>query len=95
MATARLRGVDNAGRAAGPTERPKAIGAVSCVCCFARDNLRDGAALRWLAELRGLDPAVSPPPPPLPHTNRGKHTPPACSGSFIYPIIFSAAISGV
>jgi outer membrane protein OmpA-like peptidoglycan-associated protein len=38
---------------------PKAIGAVSCCCRFARDNLRDANALRWLAELRGLDPATT------------------------------------
>eukprot|EP01051_Picozoa_sp_SAG22_P002456 SAG22_NODE_110_length_19679_cov_45.046527_8_plen_242_part_00 len=34
----------------------KSIGAVSCTCKFARDNLQDGTVLRWLAELRGLDP---------------------------------------
>jgi hypothetical protein len=36
---------------------PKSIGAVACTCRFTRDNLHDGNVLRWLAELRGLDPA--------------------------------------
>ena len=38
---------------------PKGIGAVACTCRFARDNLCGGTALRWLAELRGLDPATT------------------------------------
>ena len=38
---------------------PKSIGAVACTCCFTRDNLQDGNVLRWLAELRGLDPITT------------------------------------
>ena len=38
---------------------PKSIGAAACTCRFVRDNLRDADALRWLAELRGLDPATT------------------------------------
>ena len=33
------------------------IAAVACTCRYTRDNLRDSTQLRWLAELRGLDPA--------------------------------------
>ena len=36
-----------------------AIGALSCTCRFARDNLHDPIQLRWLADLRGLDPERS------------------------------------
>ena len=35
----------------------RSIAAVACSCRFAHDNLCDPAQLRWLAELRGLDPA--------------------------------------
>ena len=38
---------------------PKSIGAVCCTCRFTRDNLQDGSVLRWLAELRGLDPTAA------------------------------------
>ena len=38
---------------------PRSIGAVACTCRFARDNLRDANALRWLAQLRGLDVATT------------------------------------
>ncbi len=34
----------------------RSIGAVSCTCRFTRNNLRNATQLRWLAELRGLDP---------------------------------------
>ena len=34
----------------------RSIGSLSCTCCFVRDNLRDACQLRWLAEVRGLDP---------------------------------------
>jgi outer membrane protein OmpA-like peptidoglycan-associated protein len=37
----------------------KSIGSIACVCRFVRDNLRDDTQLRWLAELRGLDPATT------------------------------------
>ena len=42
---------------------PRSIGAVACTCRFARDNLRDANALRWLAQLRGLDVATTCAPP--------------------------------
>jgi len=34
----------------------RSIASLSCTCCFIRDNLRDACQLRWLAEVRGLDP---------------------------------------
>jgi hypothetical protein len=37
----------------------KSMGALSCVSVFCRDHLRSPEALRWLAELRGLDPATT------------------------------------
>eukprot|EP01047_Picozoa_sp_COSAG01_P037310 COSAG01_NODE_2957_length_6795_cov_8.325119_5_plen_217_part_00 len=42
-----------------PFLEASAIGALSCTCRFARDNLHDPMQLRWLAELRGLDPEQS------------------------------------
>jgi hypothetical protein len=42
-----------------PFLEASAIGALSCTCRFARDNLHDPMQLRWLAELRGLDPERS------------------------------------
>ena len=34
----------------------RSIGSLGCTCVFVRDNLRDACQLRWLAEVRGLDP---------------------------------------
>jgi outer membrane protein OmpA-like peptidoglycan-associated protein len=34
----------------------RSIGSLSCTCVFVHDNLRDACQLRWLAEVRGLDP---------------------------------------